>query len=64
LVPAPWRLRYWDRVQWPEHTEPVVMTDARTNAAAVVIAWILIDWVVALVMACTSHQVAFVQHRN
>lgn len=105
--------RYWDGVRWTEHRAPaavpayrpsfqapVIMTDARTNAAEVAIAWILtvltvgymlpwaiaatrgksnswavglvnfllgwtfIGWIVALVMACTAHQVAFVQPRG
>jgi hypothetical protein len=104
--------RYWDGARWTEHRAPtavpvyrpayqapVVMTDARTNGAEVVIAWILtllsvgymlpwaiaatrgksnsaavglvnfllgwtfIGWIVALVMACTAHQVAYVHHR-
>src|SRR3954471_24543691 len=58
-TPAGWyplhgEQRYWDGMQWTEHTAPaavpvyrpsfqapVIMTDARTNGAEVAIAWIL-----------------------
>lgn len=45
----------------------IAATRGKSNSVAVglvnfLLGWTFIGWVVALVMACTSHQVAFVQH--
>jgi hypothetical protein len=47
----------------------IAATRGKSNSVAVglvnfLLGWTFIGWIVALVMACTSHQVAFVQHHN
>ncbi|MCW2764803.1 MAG: hypothetical protein JWO11_762 [Nocardioides sp.] len=46
----------------------IAATRGKSNSWAVglvnvLLGWTFIGWIVALVMACTAHQVAFVQHR-
>ena len=46
----------------------IAATRGKSNSGAVglvnfLLGWTFIGWVTALVMACTAHQVAFVQHR-
>jgi hypothetical protein len=47
----------------------IAATRGKSNSVAVglvnfLLGWTFIGWIVALVMACTAHQVAFVQHRT
>jgi T4 superinfection immunity protein/uncharacterized protein DUF2510 len=47
----------------------IAATRGKSNSWAVglvnfLLGWTFIGWIVALVMACTAHQVAFVQHRT
>lgn len=46
----------------------IAATRGKSNSWAVglvnfLLGWTLLGWILALVMACTAHQVAFIQHR-
>lgn len=47
----------------------IAATRGKSNSGAIglvnfLLGWTFVGWIVALVMACTAHQVAYVQHRT